>query len=247
MLPALKYHFRWRSWSGSTVYRGRRTGPRIQRFILLRLPVRAHGWCCRSGEFVYNDARTKRAKRTIGPRAEDVAYCSLRAVRSGGSGIFADVAQVRASVAPASVRCLAGCIVTPLVVGIREIERPPRFSRSLGPCPRLPHLRHLRLLHMPAAEEARLPEASQLAGVLHATSVVNLFQLPPTFCRSYAQPTAPTSQLPGGDRQQLLCMRRPVGTVAIALAVYSLVGLLGFYAFHGRPSGNICRLRNSRP
>ena len=192
------------------------------------------------------------AKRTIGPRAAKMVRLLLIAFAFGtgvaGLSIFADVAQ---SASPAWRRpvcvALAGCIVTPLVVGIREIERLAAISVAASALV-LAFLIYVIFgyVHMPAAEEARLPEEPRtLAGVLHATSVVNLsfnchFNRLPLFFALPAHSTNLSSSPREANRQQLLRMRRLVGTaVAIALAVYSLVGLLGFYAFHGRPSGNI--------
>ena len=215
---------------------------------------------CLVGEATYQGV----ARRTLGHIGAEVVRLLLivLAFSTGVAGlsIFADVAQILLVGWCTRTACLfiAGCIVTPLVVCIRDIERLAVISVAVA------GLLLLFLLYAiveyfgaPSSVQglAQIPhhgDRRTLAEALNAASVIHLsfnchFNVLPLF---YALPAHDTglSSSPrehfkgmGGEalRQQQRRMRRVIGTATVlALGVYVTIGWLGYMAFGRRPSGN---------
>lgn len=222
---------------------------------------------CLVGEATYQGV----ARRTLGHIGAEVVRLLLivLAFSTGVAGlsIFADVAQILLVGWCTRTACLfiAGCIVTPLVVCIREIERLAVISVAAA------GLMLLFLLYAivgyvgapPSMQGlAQIPhhgDRRTLAEALNAASVIHLsfnchFNVLPLF---YALPVPahdtglsssprepkepPKERWLGGEalRQQQRRMRRVIGTATVlALGVYVTIGWLGYMAFGRRPSGN---------
>ena len=218
---------------------------------------------CLVGEATYQGV----ARRTLGHIGAEVVRLLLivLAFSTGVAGlsIFADVAQILLVGWCTRTACLfiAGCIVTPLVVCIREIERLAVISVAAA------GLMLLFLLYAivgyvgapPSVQGlAQIPhhgDRRTLAEALNAASVIHLsfnchFNVLPLF---YAlpvpthdtglssSPREPKERWLGGEalRQQQRRMRRVIGTATVlALGVYVTIGWLGYMAFGRRPSGN---------
>ena len=218
---------------------------------------------CLVGEATYQGV----ARRTLGHIGAEVVRLLLivLAFSTGVAGlsIFADVAQILLVGWCTRTACLfiAGCIVTPLVVCIRDIERLAVISVAVA------GLLLLFLLYAfveyfgaPSSVQglAQIPhhgDRRTLAEALNAASVIHLsfnchFNVLPLF---YAlpvpthdtglssSPREPKERWLGGEalRQQQRRMRRVIGTATVlALGVYVTIGWLGYMAFGRRPSGN---------
>ena len=221
---------------------------------------------CLVGEATYQGV----ARRTLGHIGAEVVRLLLivLAFSTGvvGLSIFADVAQILLVGWCTRTACLfiAGCIVTPLVVCIREIERLAVISVAAA------GLMLLFLLYAivgfvgapPSVQGlAQIPhhgDRRTLAEALNAASVIHLsfnchFNVLPLFyalpvpahdtgqSSSPREPKEPKERWLGGEalRQQQRRMRRVIGTATVlALGVYVTIGWLGYMAFGRRPSGN---------